>query len=609
MTFVDFHMLYLIWLVPVVALIFAWGGVRRRRIVSAFVSETCRASLLPEKTVYRRRVKAILMVVSVMLLIFALAGPRYGYVWQEVERKGVDIIVALDCSKSMLAEDVTPFRLERAKREIVDLLAMLQGDRVGLVAFAGEAFLQCPLTLDYGSFHIFLEALSPEYLPVGGTDLGAALTVAMGAFKADEATEKAIILITDGESTGGDVEAVAKKAAEQGIKIFPIGVGSKEGVPVPDSRGGFKKGPDGSILLSKLDATTLKRMAAITKGRFVRSVAGDMDLEAIYTEGIRKTMEARALESSRKKVWENRYQWALGLSLICLMGYLGLGDAKKGGALLVLALFLFLPPPAHALDLGMDLASPLEKGVTAYESGAYESSLTHFIEAQLADPDNPEIDFNIGTAYYRLGKFEEAAASFERAAASTETGLRSKGLYNLGNSRFKKGALKEAIESWETLLKESPDDVKTSENIHFAKKKLEEMKKEAQKRGDESKDKGSKDKESKDQGSQGQNSKDQEPKDKAAKDQASKDQASGDEDPKEKGEPDQPPPPPLPSEDENTKGAQDESGEASASQEGDESKAGEEAMRQAASILNRLKDKPGGAMMRRAEKRRVEKDW
>jgi len=611
MTFADIHMLYLIWLVPVVVALFVWGAVRRRRILSTFASVRSQDSILPEQTTSRRRVKAALMVLSVLFLILALAGPRYGYVWQEVERKGVDIIVALDCSKSMLAEDVKPSRLERAKREIIDLLGMLEGDRIGLVAFAGEAFLQCPLTLDYGSFNIFLEALSPDYLPVGGTDLDGALTASMKAFKAEEATDKAIILITDGESTEGNPEEVAKKAAEMGVKIFTIGVGSKEGVPVPDPSGGFQKNRDGSILLSKLDAATLKRMAALTGGSFVRSVAGDMDLDAIYTQGIRKTMEARSLESSRKKVWENRYQWFLGLSMVCLVFSLGVGDAKKNGAALILSIFLLMPQPARALDL----ASPLEKGVKAFESADYEGALTHFIDAQLEDPDNPEIDFNIGTAYYRLGKFDEAAESFERAAASEKKDLRGKGLYNLGNSRFKKGDVEKAIETWETLLKETPEDKKTTENLDFAKKKLEEMKKQQQNQqgdGDQKEKQDGDQKQNQDQegqkGSQGKQDQQKDP-----SQQGQDQQPSGGEESQDEKAGQQPPPPSpesgedKPSEANGASGDQEQPEEAAGEQA--EAKPGDEEMQKAASVLNRLKDKPGGAMMRRAEKRRVEKDW
>lgn len=616
MTFSNVHMLYLIWLVPGVAALFVWGASRRRRILADFASGKSRASILPEKTTGRRRLKAVLMVASVLFLIIALAGPRYGYVWQNVERKGVDIVVALDCSKSMLAEDVAPSRLERAKREIIDLLAMLEGDRIGLVAFAGEAFLQCPLTLDYGSFNIFLDALTPDYLPVGGTDLAGALAVSMKAFKADEASEKAIILITDGEKTSGDTDAVAKKAAEMGIKVFSIGVGSKEGVPVPDPAGGFQKNTDGSILLSRLDADTLKRMADVTGGRFVRSVAGDMDLDAIYSQGIRQTMEARSLESSRKKVWEDRYQWFLGLSVICLAAYLGLGDVRKNGAALLLFLVLLMPRPARALEL----ASPLEKGVTAYESGDYEGALNHFIKAQLDDPANPEIDFNIGTAYYRLGKFDEAEKSFERVATSGNKGLRSKGLYNLGNSRFKKGEIEKAIKTYDTLLKETPKDKKTSENRDFAKKALEQKKKQPQDpkgQGDKEKKEG-KDGDPKGKGDSQQGSQNQDQNKKEGQNPDQKNQ-----DPQKKGgegtppqdskgqEPpgDQPPPPAGGTEGDSGQQPPSPAPETGEGAAGAKGKSGDAAMQQAASVLNRLKDKPGGAMMRRAEKRRVEKDW
>ncbi|MEJ2653853.1 MAG: VWA domain-containing protein, partial [Acidihalobacter sp.] len=175
-------------------------------------------------------------------------------IWQKIERRGVDIVIALDCSRSMLATDIQPDRLSRAKREIYDLLAMLEGDRVGLVAFSGTAFLQCPLTIDYQAFNLFLEVLTPDYLPVGGTDLAAALRTAQGAFDPKAASEKAVILITDGENTGPDDPLQAARDAQKaGIKLFCIGVGSNDGVPVPAAEGGFKKDAAGRIVMSHLD--------------------------------------------------------------------------------------------------------------------------------------------------------------------------------------------------------------------------------------------------------------------------------------------------------------------------------------------------------------------
>ena len=230
---------------------------------------------------------------TVLFTAVALAGPKYGYRWQEIRQQGVDIIIALDCSRSMTAADIQPTRLERAKREVFDLLAMLQGDRVGLVAFAGTAFLQCPLTLDYDAFNLFLNALSPDYLPVGGTDITGALATALDSFDPKSASDKAVILITDGENTGdGEPLKAAETLKEKKIKLFCIGVGGSDGVPIPEPAGGFKKDRSGQIVLSRLDENTLKKMAVVTGGTYVRSVAGDMDLDAIYTDEIRRTMEA-----------------------------------------------------------------------------------------------------------------------------------------------------------------------------------------------------------------------------------------------------------------------------------------------------------------------------
>ncbi len=273
---------------------------------------------------------------TLFFLVLALSGPQYGYKWQEIERKGIDIIVALDCSRSMLATDISPTRLDRAKREVYDLLTMLQGDRIGLVAFSGTAFLQCPLTLDYNAFHLFLKTLTPDFLPVGGTDIFGAVSVSIAGFEEKANSEKAVILITDGENTGDDDPMKAAEEAEKaGVKLFCIGVGSGDGVPVPDKEGGFKKDKSGNIVLSKMDEDTLKKMAIRTGGTYVRSVSGDMDLDAIYKDEIRGKMEASTLQSGRKQIWEDRYQWFLGFAIIALMielflpAYSGSQDKKK----------------------------------------------------------------------------------------------------------------------------------------------------------------------------------------------------------------------------------------------------------------------------------------
>jgi Ca-activated chloride channel family protein len=266
--------------------------------------------------------------VSLILITVALSGPQYGYKWQKVERKGVDLFIAIDCSKSMLADDIKPSRLERAKREVTDLLSMLEGDRAGLVAFAGTAFIQCPLTLDYQAFHIFMNALGPDYITVGGTDINGAILTAIRGFSEKDDTDKAVILITDGESTMNDVREAVDEAKKKNVKVFCIGVGTDEGTPVPDSRGGFIKDEQGKIVLTRMDEKALETISTETGGDFVRSVAGDMDLERIYTREIRKDMEQKTLTSGRQKIWEDRFQWFLLPAVIFMAVSLGLSSVE-----------------------------------------------------------------------------------------------------------------------------------------------------------------------------------------------------------------------------------------------------------------------------------------
>jgi len=278
-----------------------------------------------------------MVVLGVLGCVLALAQLRYGFTWEEVTREGVDIVVALDVSDSMLVEDAESggalSRLDRAKREITDLLALLEGDRIGLVAFAGTAFVECPLTLDYGAAELFLDAIDTELIPVKGTNLGAAITTSMDAFKGASHPSLAIILITDGEDHSGQALAAAEKAKQQGVRIFTIGIGRDEGSPIPDPDGGFRRDRKGEIILSRLDEPTLQKIALETGGSYVRSVTGDVDLEKIYSQGIKATLEDQDLGSKRRQRWEERFQWFIGLALVFLaLEPLISERRRKGGA-------------------------------------------------------------------------------------------------------------------------------------------------------------------------------------------------------------------------------------------------------------------------------------
>ena len=530
----------------------------------------------------------------------ALTGPQYGFRWEQIEQKGIDMIVALDCSKSMLAADIKPSRLDRAKREVTDLLHMLKGDRVGLVAFAGTAFLQCPLTVDYEAFHLFLTSLSPDFMPVGGTDIAAALSSAMDGFDPESNSEKAVILITDGENTGEDPFDTVEKAAESGIKIFTIGVGQEGGVPIPGGEEGFKKDASGQIVMTKLDEELLKQMAALTKGAYVRSVAGDMDLEAIYTDEIRGKMEQTTVAGGKKQVWEDRFQWFLIVAIMALMIEIFIPSVKKTVVLSmgIFCCLLMNPYPVFAKNTyGM-----VREGLNAYENGEYEKALKHFIDAQLEEPDRPEIYYNIGNTYYKMGDYEAAHKNYLSALKTEDKELEQKIRYNLGNTRFRQQALKDAIAQYQASLDIDPDDEKAQQNLEFAKKLLEHQQQQNQSDNDKS-DKEEKKEENKAQEDK-KNSSNQEKENKQqSRDQQQQNKQDKEEDEnqdKSQGE----------REKENKPSEKPEEKTNSDQQKADlKNRDGEKDPHQAEKMLNRLKDEPGKAMIPSYEPRHIEKDW
>ena len=487
MKFVDLQSLFLVWAVPALFLFCFYGTRKRKRIITRFAKAEGLMSICREASSMRRWFKSMLLLSAVLFSAVALAGPQYGFKWQEIEQKGADIILAVDCSRSMLAEDIKPSRLARAKREILDLVFILKGDRVGLVAFAGTAFLQCPLTLDYSGFHIFLDVLSPDFLPVGGTDLNRAIGTAIEAFEKNDKTEKAIILITDGESTLGDPMEGALAASRSGVRLFCIGVGNPDGVPVPEKGGGFKKDAKGGIVLSKLDENTLKQMALATGGAYVRSVAGDMDLDLIYEQEIRRKMQTETISAGKKKIWQNRFQWALALALFAfslelLVSSVEPKKAFRSTTAFLVAITLFSPGIANA-GVFDGVYEMMEDGLEAYQIGDFEKARDLFLDAENETESSvPEILYNIGLANYKLEKYDDAANYFARVLQTDSDYLKFKSHYNLGNSYFRQGNYEKALESFRNALAidKYKDDEDAIFNRDLAEKKLKEQQKQQQ---------------------------------------------------------------------------------------------------------------------------------
>lgn len=321
-----------------VLLFYMWSSRRRRVMLEKFADKSLIASISPSMSMARRTIKTFLIIAGIVLMLVALARPQWGFVWQEVKRTGLDMMIAMDVSKSMLANDVKPNRLERSKFAIKDLVKKLDGDRIGLIAFAGTSFLQCPLTIDYNGFLLSLEDLNTYTIPRGGTSITSAIREAMQAFSqntADAGKEKkyrVLVIITDGEDFEGDAIAAAKAAAEAGIKIFCVGVGTSEGelIPLSESYAGkdYLVDKSGDTVKTRLNEDILKEIAITTGGSYVRATQSNFGLVLIYEKSISR-LEKRDIEAKMKKSYQERFQYFLAAAILIFLAEMLLSERKR----------------------------------------------------------------------------------------------------------------------------------------------------------------------------------------------------------------------------------------------------------------------------------------
>ena len=318
-------------LAPALVAAFWYAARNRWQALARFGETPLMEKLTASVSRTARRVKAALVVGAVTLAGVALARPQFGTRVETVRSVGQDIVVAVDLSQSMLAEDVAPNRLERARLAILRLMSQLDGDRIGLVAFAGDAFVQSPLTVDYSAAALFLGAMEPDIMPVQGTDLGAALGVSLDALK--EAREaRVLIVVTDGEDHEESFSAELERAVADGVRIYTVGIGSMEGVPIPvfDAQGrqqGFLRDEDGSVVTTRLDEETLRTVARVTGGEYVRVGAGGSAFEDLVDEIA--GADGEALDAQQITQFQEQYQIFLGLALLLLLAESLIPDRKK----------------------------------------------------------------------------------------------------------------------------------------------------------------------------------------------------------------------------------------------------------------------------------------
>lgn len=323
--------IYLLLLIPVYIICFWLMKRWKRNALKRFGDSSIIRKLFPDVSITRPTVKFIFLILAFAFLVAAVCGPLIGSKLEEVKRKGADIIIALDVSNSMRAEDIRPSRLERSKQAISRLIDKLQGDRIGLVVFAGDAYMQLPITTDYGAAKLFLSTIEPDIVPRQGTAIGAAIDMATSAFSDSSRKHSAVVIITDGENHEDDAIDAAKKAAEQGVKIYTIGMGSPEGAPIPiynnGARVGFKQDNSGQAVVTKLDATALQEIAEAGKGKFVRASNSDDGLDIILKEI--NALDKKEFQAKMFTDYENQFQYFLGASLMFFILEFMLGEKKS----------------------------------------------------------------------------------------------------------------------------------------------------------------------------------------------------------------------------------------------------------------------------------------
>ena len=324
--------LYALGIIPVLILFFVWARRSQKKNLQKFGQAKLLEKLIIAGSPGRRNTKILLVTLSLFFSLIALARPQIGTKLEEVKRQGIDIFIAVDVSLSMQAEDIKPNRMEKAKHEVLSFINNLRGDRIGLIAFAGEAFVQCPLTLDYSAAKMFLDIMDPSLIPVQGTAIGEAITKAMQSFVQTERKHKVLVIITDGEDTIADPLKTAELAEKEGIVIYTVGIGSPQGVPIPlyDNSGklkGFKRDEENNVVTSKLDQLTLEKIALQTNGKYYHATPSEMELRKIY-ETI-NSMEKKELSSRIFSQFEDRFQYFLALGLILLLGDIFLPERKR----------------------------------------------------------------------------------------------------------------------------------------------------------------------------------------------------------------------------------------------------------------------------------------
>jgi len=491
----------MLWLLAITAPLLLWflhwAWRKRVQLIGKFVQSRLLAQLTVGVSKRRQQLRLALLGVAALLILLALARPQYGFAWEQVRTRGLDILVAIDTSRSMLATDVAPSRLARAKLAALDLMRAARTDRLGLIAFAGTAFLQCPLTLDDNAFSDNVNYLNPSLLPQGGTAVAAAVDTAVRALSHDEDNFKVLLLVTDGEDHEEGVLEAAERAAKEGIRIFTVGVGTSEGDRIRVEEEGkttYVKNEDGNIVVSKLNANLLQQIAAATQGDYLPLQGADT-MKILYESRI-ASLPRHDLAARLFRQYHERYQWPLAVAILCLVAEMLISERQRVERTRAIiqsgnVQLKKLVGPASALLclVWWTDGAVADSAWRAYQAGRFKEAQRQYQRLLERKPNDPRLRFNTGTAAYRAGELAQATNALYAAIRSSDPKLLQHSYYNLGNAQYRIGEQaadpatilahwKEALSHYDSALKLDPQDQDATFNRDLVAKKIEELEEE-----------------------------------------------------------------------------------------------------------------------------------
>lgn len=480
------QLLWLLLAVPAIAAAMLAGVWLRRRSLARLADAELLPRLTDSRSARLAQIKSLLLLAGLACLILAAARPQWGEKLQVYKGRGIDVVIVMDASRSMLATDVAPNRLTRARTQVSALLDNLSTDRVGVVAFAGEAQVMCPLTPDVEAAKLFLGIIDPDNMPKPGTNIQRAIEAAASTFDPEAETSRALVLVTDGESLDGDLTAAVRLAAEQNIHIYAIGVGTPQGSTIPEAGAtgtSYKKDDQGKIVVSRLAEEQLVVMAKLTDGRYFRSET--INLNELV--GSLDQLQKHALGGGEYVEYEEHYQAFLLVAFVLLFAGLFMSDRRRGwfpeigaavakwrGGLARLTTVLLAAALASAALAGAaraDVGSRMRKGLSLEKQGKFPQALQSYQDAVVLEPDNERIHYDMGRALYQMDRYDESMDHFKLGLLSKSRTVRQRTLYNMGNVAYQAKQLDDAIGFYSQALLMDPGDVHAKQNLELCLKK------------------------------------------------------------------------------------------------------------------------------------------